>query len=124
MKKSPAADSAFTLIELLVVIGIIALLASIALPAYQKVMERGRATQDASNMRGLGQAILAYVGDNDDTFPLTSGSTLWTTVLQPKYVSGWKPFLSPFDKRAPRAIAMPRAMAKRRRALIRRPSRA
>src|SRR5436309_2327207 len=94
MRRSSAAISAFTLIELLVVIGIIALLASIAFPAYQKVMERGRATQDASNLRGLGQSMVAYLGDNDDTFPAaqpagSSALPAWTVALNPKYVLGW-----------------------------------
>jgi prepilin-type N-terminal cleavage/methylation domain-containing protein len=87
---------AFTLIELLVVIAIIAVLAGIALPVFTRVMERGKATSDANNLRQLGIAILVYQGDNSDAFP---ASATWPTDINPKYVSVWKSFQSPFDKR-------------------------
>ncbi len=95
--------SAFTLIELLVVISIIAILAGIALPVFTKVQEKGRATQDASNLRQLGLGMTAYLNDNSDTYPTigTSGSNSWTGKLNPNYVSAWKVFQSPFDKRPP-----------------------
>ncbi len=101
MKKS----SAFTLIELLVVIAIIALLAGIALPVFSKVLERGKATSDASNLRQMGIGIAAYLNDNEDQmFSLSVGAssggpTTWPEILQSKYVSNWKVFRSPFDKR-------------------------
>src|SRR5438552_3057856 len=96
--------SAFTLIELLVVISIIAVLAGIALPAFSRVMERGRATQDLNNLRQVGTAMMAYLGDNEDT--MVAGTTTWvlspdgtTGTLYPKYISAFKVFQSPFDKR-------------------------
>ena len=100
MKKS----SAFTLIELLVVIAIIAILASIALPVFSKVLERGKATSDASNVKQLAVGIATYMNDNDDqmfslTNPPTSGPITWPQILQAKYVPGWKVYRSPFDKR-------------------------
>jgi prepilin-type N-terminal cleavage/methylation domain-containing protein/prepilin-type processing-associated H-X9-DG protein len=94
--------SAFTLIELLVVIAIIAILAGIALPVFNKVQEKGRATSDASNLRQLGLGIQAYLNDSDDQmFSMGAGdanSTPWPSVLNPKYVASWKVFRSPFDK--------------------------
>lgn len=96
--------SAFTLIELLVVISIIAILAGIALPVFGKVLERGKATSDASNLRQIGIGLAAYLNDNDDQmFPLVASdaggaATTWPAVLQTKYVTNWKVFRSPFDK--------------------------
>ena len=62
--------SAFTLIELLVVIAIIAILAALAFPAYQRVVESGRATACTSNLRQLSVALSAYLSDNNNTMPV------------------------------------------------------
>ena len=95
--------SAFTLIELLVVISIIAILAGIALPVFGKVMEKSRATNCASNLKQLGLGIAAYLNDNDETIfkdPQEAGTDPWPKVLKEKYVTNWKVFKCPFDKRA------------------------
>ena len=94
--------SAFTLIELLVVISIIAILAGIALPVYNKVMEKSRATNCASNLRQLGIGVAAYLNDSDEQIfsdPPATGASAWPKTLQEKYVTNWKVFKCPFDKR-------------------------
>ena len=60
---------AFTLAELLVVIAIVAVLAALAYPAYQRVLESGRATACTSNLRQLGMALSLYLGENNNTMP-------------------------------------------------------
>lgn len=54
---------AFTLTELLVVISIIAVLASLLLPAIGLVKGMARQTSCASQMRQLGLAMIGYAGD-------------------------------------------------------------
>lgn len=92
--------NAFTLIELLVVVSIIALLVAMLFPAIGKLMEKGRAKQDANNLRNIGQGIRIYLNDHDDSFFElgATGDEAWPKVLKSKYVPDWKSFRSPFDK--------------------------
>jgi len=56
-------DWVFTLIEVLVVIAIIAILASLLLPALSQAQEMGRRATCASQIRQFGLAATLYDGD-------------------------------------------------------------
>src|SRR5689334_22401120 len=58
----------FTLIELLVVITIIAILASLAVPTFGKIQERGYITKGISNCRQIITAMRIYSGDNGGNY--------------------------------------------------------
>ncbi|MHC5000810.1 MAG: prepilin-type N-terminal cleavage/methylation domain-containing protein [Planctomycetota bacterium] len=59
----------FTLIELLVVIGIIALLASILMPALAKARQQGKSAICRSNLHQVFVAAQCYAMNNDDYYP-------------------------------------------------------
>ena len=94
-------EQGFTLIELLVVIAIIATIAAFAVPAFTGMLERAHVTQDMNNLRQIALATQTYLNDSDGAFFLPTGGTgPWMKSLRPKYLSNWKIFQSPFDKRA------------------------
>lgn len=65
---------AFTLVELLVVIAIITILVATAMPMTMQARNRARAMACVSNLRQLGQAVLAYGDDFGGTLPRFSGT--------------------------------------------------
>lgn len=69
--------SAFTLIELLVVIAIIAILAAILFPVFAQAKEAAKKTVAISGMKQFALAIMMYMQDNDDTYPMGSGACWW-----------------------------------------------
>ena len=73
--------SGFTLIELLVVVLIIGILAAVALPQYQKAVEKSRVTQATTLLKSVYQAALAYQlehGEWPTQFEQLSISIPWT----------------------------------------------
>jgi prepilin-type N-terminal cleavage/methylation domain-containing protein/prepilin-type processing-associated H-X9-DG protein len=84
----------FTLIELLVVIAIIAILASILFPVFAKAREKARQSSCLSNSKQLGLAVLQYVQDYDECFPLLGYNFSDGSEAQ----RGWAARLVPYTK--------------------------
>ena len=88
----------FTLVELLIVISIIVILASILLPALNKVKSKTLAILCLANQCQLGIGINMYVDDNNDFFmPHTTGLTgdSYVTNLYGCYIPSGMVFLCP-----------------------------
>ena len=79
----------FTLMELLVVIAVIAILASMLLPALNRTREKGKATSCLGNLRQIGAANHLYANDYDDMFVIYCSSQTATNAKNSDYWLGY-----------------------------------
>jgi len=92
----PGKRSAFTLIELLVVIAIIAILAAILFPVFAQAREKARSASCLSNEKQMGLALMQYVQDYDETYPMDQWYT--NTGDQVRWFDSVNPYVKNGDK--------------------------
>lgn len=85
----------FTLVELMVTIAIIAILATLLLPALNSARGRARTITCLSNQRQLTLATLLYAGDAEDALPYNMGEDeIKRTVAQGRYLNWTSPIMN------------------------------
>jgi prepilin-type N-terminal cleavage/methylation domain-containing protein len=75
--KPHSTRSAFTLVEIMIVVGIIALLAAIAVPNFLRARKRSQATRMIEDLRVIDMAISEYAIENNKT---TGATVNWTDI--------------------------------------------
>lgn len=69
-----ARQSAFTLLELLIVIAIVAILATLILPALERARARARRVQCVHQLKQVGLAFHSFAHDHNNLFPMQTAT--------------------------------------------------
>ena len=80
--RTASSRGGFTLVELLVVIGIIAILAGVALGPITNAIKKAKDSSGVTSAHSIGVALFSYANDNSQTFPDSSGATADTVAAQ------------------------------------------
>ena len=86
----------FTLIELLVVTAIIAILASMLLPALNQARERGRTVKCLNKLKYIGTGFIMYSSDNQDYYANLGAQDVYPQWYIGNLVAWWHVQIAPY----------------------------
>jgi prepilin-type N-terminal cleavage/methylation domain-containing protein/prepilin-type processing-associated H-X9-DG protein len=91
--------TAFTLIELMVVVAIIAILASLVLPALSTAKQRAWMVSCNSNLHQIGLGMRMFADENSEYYPESGGGDLaWGSTDPTTGKAGWMQQIFPFTQ--------------------------